>query len=908
MGMEDMDDIIPEFDAKYDTSLGDDRTDTENHGAKDTTGKKFNIQISKTYPILREFTHASVRGDAYLIEQNGLESILKFYRSDMVPNEKVIRKAKKLSERLHNFIIRIYEYGFDENTKRWYVILEYAKYGSLKNLAELNINLKVLNLVVKEIIGGLKILHENNIPHLNLKPSNILMREKQPPQPVFTDFDISSIVESEHMKKIIPLKGRPLYSSPELLTGVVGREADYWSLGMIILELLAGRHPFGNLDDKSIVDILSTKSVSIPEHISEDYKTLLRGLLTKDPKKRWGYAEVKRWLEKDTNIPVYFSDAPEEPEKEILKGHTVSYRFLNEEYFSIEEMVPAFLKSEEAWEAAKDHLKQGYIPKWLLENSDKKASAKVDNIREQSPSDPDLAVIILVYTFKNDLPFILYGKLISRENLYTYAGRCLKNEASKGEESIINCLLNGKLIEYYREYMMLTSKEDDELISLFEAVRRAVSRKENYHEKLNALFKMLDIFATPLAYVLPSKVSDNVMRNLDFIASNIDVVITREKYNEIYNEMIGNLIIPEEMKQEINNALLSGLPSEYLKGLEKFKDNSLLTKGEFNKLRDEYILPVWLESDLLGKETSRYMAAIKLLRKLQGEGLFIKTNNFLDYVRKYYRFIGHVVDKNGVVLHSQKGETLEQKWIRLLKCDVGYEGYIKLARHIKNNVMLSMISHVEEIIRRVSTQIISSDSMNEIIKYVEGLKSGEVKWDDADKQIVNEIHSLVFRKKNAPIQFFEKITEGAHGKFVRTFMKIVLGIDADERTREKESAIAGTLGGVCLGFIAWIIIASLELETSFYGPVVLGLLLGLIRKSMPLALLCASAGFAGAFFLGLETLIEVIYAFPIAIIGAAKIGAFLGKRINKFSFYDDILGKYNGRINDVVNAAETASQ
>lgn len=284
------------------------------------------------------------------------------------------------------------------------------------------------------------------------------------------------------------------------------------------------------------------------------------------------------------------------------------------------------------------------------------------------------------------------------------------------------------------------------------------------------------------------------------------------------------------------------------------------------------------------------------------------THSITRRPRKYSRFIGHAVDQNGFAQHNQKREPLEQRWIRLLKCDIGYEDYIKLARYIKNNVVLSIIPHVEEILKRVSTQTVSSDSLNEIIKYLGALKSGEVKWDDTDNQIVDEIHSLIFRKKNAPIQFIEKITEEVLGKFLQTFMKIVLVIDADERTREKESALAGGLVGIFIGFIAWIIIANLELETSFYGPTVLGLLLGLMRKSIPLSLLFASAGFAGAFFLGLETLIEVIYAFPIAIMGAARIGASLGRRINKFSFYDDLFSKYNGRINDVVNAAEAAPQ
>jgi serine/threonine protein kinase len=424
--MDDTDDVIPEFEVRYDAGSGDNTSDSENNSVEDTAGKKFNIQISRTYPILREFSHAGVGGDVCLIDRNGSQSILKFYRSDRVPNEEGIRKAKRLSEQLSNFVIRIYEYGFDENTKRWYVIQEYAKQGSLKDLAETKINPDDLNLMVKEMIEGLKVLHENNVLHLNLKPSNILLRETHPPQPVFTDFSLFSIIESQDMKKITHLKDRPLYSSPELLAGVVGREADYWSLGMIILELLAGRHPLDDFDDKSIVDILSAKYIDsgvIPVII-----IFVKRLLTNDPKKRWGYAEVRRWLEKETDMPVCFPDITEGPGRKILKNNTLPYKFNHKEYFSIGQMIPAFLKSEEAWEAAKDHLSQGNISKWLLKNCGEKANSQIDTIREQSGGDPELALISLIYTFKNDLPFILYGKLITRKNLHIYAVRSLKHE------------------------------------------------------------------------------------------------------------------------------------------------------------------------------------------------------------------------------------------------------------------------------------------------------------------------------------------------------------------------------------------------------------------------------------------------------------------------------------------------
>jgi serine/threonine protein kinase len=902
MTMDDMDDIIPEFEARYDSRLEDDRTDTENWGTKDTAGKKRDILISRTYPILRELTHAGARGNTYLIERNSLQSILKFYRPGIVPYEDFFRRSIELSEKLPNFIIHVDEYGFDGNTKRWYIIQEYAKHGSLKDLPELNINLTAFSLVVKGVIEGLHLLHENNIFHLNLKPSNILLRETHPPQPVFTDFSLSSFLEPEPVKKIPPLMDRPLYSSPELLAGIVGREADYWSFGMILLELLLGRNLFDSLDDQSIIKIILAKSVPIPEHIAGNNKFLLRGLLTKDPEKRWGYSEVKRWFEKDEKIPVYDSESGAETTRKVSKGYTVPFRFLNKEYFSIEEMIPAFLKSEEAWEAAKDHLKENNISQWLLNNSDEKTSSKVDYIKERSAGDPDLMIISLIYTFRNDLPFILYGKLISRKNLYIYAGRSLKHENSRGEESIINCLLQGKLTEYYREFLMLTSKADDEMIILFDAIRKAVSKKDNYIDKITALFKMLDILATPSAYMLPANISDNVIGNLYSIAENIDAVITRE----IYSETIGKLIIPEGIKKEPNNALSARLTSDYL-GLAKLKEGVFLTKDEFYTIQGEYILPVWLEADLLGEETSVYLAAVKFLRKLKGEGLLIKKNDFLDYLKKYYPFLGHVVNKTDTLQHTHKGESLEQRSIRFLKYDNGREGYIKLARYIKNNVILSMYSRIEEIIKRISTQSISSDAMRGIIKYLEVLNSGEVPWDDTDKQIVSEINSFIMKKEKESIHFFEKTTGGVFGKILRTFLKTVIGIDADERTRETESALVGIVGGICIGVIAWIIMANLEFDTSFYGPIILGLLLGLIQKSVPLALLFASAGFAGVFFLKVEMLTEVIYAFLISIAGGAKIGAFIGRRENKFSFYDDIFGKYHDKITDTLNAAETAS-
>ena len=84
----------------------------------------------------------------------------------------------------------------------------------------------------------------------------------------------------------INLKGTPLYWSPEAFTQIVGRESDFWSLGIIVLEILLGRHPLSGLDMRIIMYTLSTRGIKVPKEIPARYSLLLKGLLTRDPHRR----------------------------------------------------------------------------------------------------------------------------------------------------------------------------------------------------------------------------------------------------------------------------------------------------------------------------------------------------------------------------------------------------------------------------------------------------------------------------------------------------------------------------------------------------------------------------------------------------------------------------------------------
>jgi len=101
-----------------------------------------------------------------------------------------------------------------------------------------------------QVAGALAYLHEHEICHRDLKPSNILITPNG--TPMLLDFNLSSDEQAESM----PFGGTLPYMAPEVLTGLTskqktsptveeGSKADIYSFGVILYELVTGKHPLG---------------------------------------------------------------------------------------------------------------------------------------------------------------------------------------------------------------------------------------------------------------------------------------------------------------------------------------------------------------------------------------------------------------------------------------------------------------------------------------------------------------------------------------------------------------------------------------------------------------------------------------------------------------------------------------
>ncbi|MDJ0715621.1 MAG: AAA family ATPase [Prochloraceae cyanobacterium] len=108
-----------------------------------------------------------------------------------------------------------------------------------------------------QIAQTLDEIHQNNIIHKNIKPSNILINLKTQ-QVKLTDFSISSLLRSEKTKISNPdrLEGTLAYISPEQ-TGRMNRSVDYrtdfYSLGVTFYEMLTGKLLFTSTEPIELV-------------------------------------------------------------------------------------------------------------------------------------------------------------------------------------------------------------------------------------------------------------------------------------------------------------------------------------------------------------------------------------------------------------------------------------------------------------------------------------------------------------------------------------------------------------------------------------------------------------------------------------------------------------------------------
>ena len=189
----------------------------------------------------------------------------------------------------HPFIVQL-RYAFQTDGKL-YLIMDYLNGGELfyhmSNSGCFSEDLT--RFYVAEIVLALTHLHKLGIIYRDLKPENVCLDADG--HVVLTDFGLAKEAVKDDLEAQ-SYCGTAEYMAPEIIKrSGHGRAVDWWSLGCLTYEMLTGETPFGaggGRDEKAIRRKVLRHRAKIPSHWSSDAKSLVRGLLDKDYKKRLG--------------------------------------------------------------------------------------------------------------------------------------------------------------------------------------------------------------------------------------------------------------------------------------------------------------------------------------------------------------------------------------------------------------------------------------------------------------------------------------------------------------------------------------------------------------------------------------------------------------------------------------------
>ena len=201
--------------------------------------------------------------------------------------------------------------GFTDNA--YYKVEEIAENGELFNYVYLigkgfpeRLSAKIFAKIVKSV----KILHENNIVHGDIKPENILVTNDFDLKLI--DFGFSRKINKDNI--IYGTEGSDTYSSPEIknghTSGYDGIKSDIFSLGVFLFVITIGRFPFtsSKYSDKKYRLIMSKKYEQYWANyencnLSNEFKDLMNHLICYEPNERFSIDEILEhsWIKTNMN-------------------------------------------------------------------------------------------------------------------------------------------------------------------------------------------------------------------------------------------------------------------------------------------------------------------------------------------------------------------------------------------------------------------------------------------------------------------------------------------------------------------------------------------------------------------------------------------------------------------------------
>ncbi|KDP35194.1 hypothetical protein JCGZ_09353 [Jatropha curcas] len=197
---------------------------------------------------------------------------------------KIEHEIRLLSELNHEHIVQYY--GSEKVDSTLYVFLELVSKGSLENLyKKFSLEDSQVSRYTRHILQGLKYLHDKNIIHRDIKCANILVDVSGHVK--LADFGLAKVIESSGL--IRSSWGTPWWMAPEVVNSRKGYgvQADIWSLGCTVLEMLTRQRPYPTLEfQQALFKIGKGELPSIPDSLTSNSRDFILQCLQVNPNDR----------------------------------------------------------------------------------------------------------------------------------------------------------------------------------------------------------------------------------------------------------------------------------------------------------------------------------------------------------------------------------------------------------------------------------------------------------------------------------------------------------------------------------------------------------------------------------------------------------------------------------------------
>uniref|UniRef100_A0A8C4NW57 Ribosomal protein S6 kinase n=1 Tax=Dicentrarchus labrax TaxID=13489 RepID=A0A8C4NW57_DICLA len=242
-------------------------------------------------------------GKVFLVRKNSGHDAGQLYAMKVLKKAAIVQKAKTTEHtrterqvlehiRQSPFLVTLH-YAFQTQSKL-HLILDYVSGGEMFTHLYQRDHFpeEAVRIYIGETILALEHLHKLGIVYRDIKLENILLDSEG--HVVLTDFGLSKEFLEEEKERTYSFCGTIEYMAPEIIRGKAGhgKSVDWWSLGILMFELLTGASPFTLEGERNSQSEVSKRILRcdppFPSMIGPTAQDLLRKLLVKDPHRRLG--------------------------------------------------------------------------------------------------------------------------------------------------------------------------------------------------------------------------------------------------------------------------------------------------------------------------------------------------------------------------------------------------------------------------------------------------------------------------------------------------------------------------------------------------------------------------------------------------------------------------------------------